>query len=89
VDRDPDLLSALEERVATAPERSRTIAQERLAEHRSWVEQRRADGKEPGYEAEQYDFAVNTKQEQRIQFYAVDAVTATDDGFRAVHEPVE
>ncbi|KOX93752.1 DNA-methyltransferase [Haloarcula rubripromontorii] len=89
VDRDPDLLSALEKRVATAPERSRTIARERLADHRSWVEQRRADGKEPGYEAKQYDFAVNTKQEQRIQFYAVDAVTATDDGFRAVHEPVE
>ncbi len=55
VDRDPDLSSALEERVATAPERSRTIAQERLAEHRSWVARRRADGNEPRYEAEQHD----------------------------------
>ena len=89
VDRDPDLLSALDDRVATAPERSRTIARERLADHRSWVKQRRADGKEPGYKAEQYDFAVNTKQEKRIQLYAVDSVTGTEDGFRAVHEPVE
>ncbi len=64
-DRDPDLLSALEERVATA--RSVLEPSLRSVSLRSLrVAQRRADGKEPGYEAEQYDIAVNTKQEQRI-----------------------
>ncbi|WP_424000077.1 DNA-methyltransferase [Haloarcula salina] len=89
VDRDPDLLAALDRRVADAPERSRSVARERLDAHREWVERRRADGKEPGYEAEHYDFAVNTKQERRVRFYAVESVEATDEGFHVVHEPVE
>ena len=88
-DRDDDLLSALDERVESAPDRSQEIARERLADHREWVAQRRADGKEPGYEAEHYDTAVNTKQERRIRFYAVDEVERTDAGYRATHSPVD
>ncbi|WP_372480498.1 site-specific DNA-methyltransferase [Halomicrobium sp. HM KBTZ05] len=88
-DRDADLLSALGDRVEDAPERSRAITQRRLADHCEWVQQRRADGNEPGYEAEHYDTAVNTKQERRIRFYGVDGVERTDEGYRATHSPIE
>ncbi len=89
IERDADLLAALDDRVDRVGERSRRIAEERLDAHREWVTERRADGKEPGYEAENYDFAVNTKQERRIRFYAVDEVTRTDEGYRVTHTPVE
>ena len=89
VERDADLLAALDDRVDRVGERSRQIARERLDAHREWLTQRRADGKEPGYDAEYYDFAVNTKQERRIRLYAVDAVERTDEGYRVSHVPVE
>ena len=89
VERDEELLDALDERVDRVGERSREIARNRLDAHREWVGERRADGKEPAYEAEHYDFAVNTKQERRIRLYAVDAVDRTDDGYRVTHVPVE
>ncbi|MDS0277418.1 site-specific DNA-methyltransferase [Halomicroarcula sp. S1AR25-4] len=89
VERDPDLVRALAERVERLPDRSERLARERLADHREWVEQYRDAGKEPGYEAEHYDFAVNTKQERRIRLYAVDGVERTDEGYRVTHTPVE
>ena len=89
VERDRELLNALDDRVEGVAERSRRIARDRLNAHREWVSERRAEGKEPGYEAEHYDFAVNTKQERRIRLYAVDEVHHTDEGYRLRHEPVE
>ncbi|WP_324759224.1 DNA-methyltransferase [Haloarcula sp. GH36] len=89
IDRDPDLLSALDDRVETAPARSREIGRERLDDHREWVHRQRDDGDEPGYTAEFYDFPVNTKQERQIRFYAADTVEGTDDGYRVTHVPVE
>jgi len=89
VDRDGDLLTALDERVNDIGSRSRSIARRRLEAHHEWLTDRRADGKEPGYEAEHYDFAVNTKQERRIRLYAVESVAATEDGYRVEHAPVE
>ncbi|MFC6974232.1 site-specific DNA-methyltransferase [Halomicroarcula sp. GCM10025709] len=89
VDRDPELLAALAGRVETAPDRSREIARDRLADHREWVTNRRADGGEPGYDAAHYDFPVNTKQERQIRLYGVDSVEGTEDGYRATHVPVE
>ncbi|MBX0321870.1 site-specific DNA-methyltransferase [Halomicroarcula sp. F13] len=89
VERDPDLVRALAERVDRLPDRSERLARERLADHREWVEQYRDRGNEPGYEAEHYDFAVNTKQERRIRLYAVDGVERTDEGYRVTHAPVE
>ncbi|PSP93734.1 modification methylase [Halobacteriales archaeon QS_4_62_28] len=88
-DRDDGLLDALDDRVDRAPEQSRVIAQQRLADHREWIQERRAAGEEPGYEAEHYDTAVNTRQERQIRFYAVEDVIRTDDGYRATHSPVE
>ncbi|WP_225333380.1 DNA-methyltransferase [Halomicrobium urmianum] len=88
-ERDEGLLEALADRVDGVADRSRAIARRRLSDHREWVRQRRADGKEPGYEAEHYDVAVNTRQERRIRLYAVEDVAETDDGYRATHAPVE
>ena len=89
IERDAELLAALDDRVDRVGDRSRRIARDRLDAHREWVTRRRADGKKPRYEAEHYDFAVNTKQERRIRFYAADDVTRTDEGYRVTHTPVE
>ena len=89
VERDADLVAALDRRVADVPERSARMARDRLTAHREWVRARREAGEEPGYEAEHYDFAVNTRQEERIRLYAVDEVEATDEGYRAIHAPIE
>jgi len=89
IERDTELLAALDDRVDRVDERSRRIATRRLDAHREWVAKRRADGSEPGYEAEHYDFAVNTKQERRIRLYAVDDIDRTDEGYRVTHTPVE
>ena len=88
VERDTELLAALDDRIEHIGERSRRLARDRLDAHREWVTERRADGKDPGYEAKHYDFAVNTKQERRIRLYAVDSVEPTDEGYRARHTPV-
>ena len=87
-DRDDDLLSALDDRIDDAPRRSREITERRLADHDEWVDERCAEGKEPGYEAEHYDTLVNTKQERHIRFYAVDEISRTEEGYRATHAPV-
>jgi site-specific DNA-methyltransferase (cytosine-N4-specific) len=89
VERDPELVAALDDRVARVPDRSTRLARDRLAAHCEWVERRREAGKDPGYEAVHYDFAVNTKQERRIRLYAVDEVQQTDEGYRARHTPIE
>jgi site-specific DNA-methyltransferase (cytosine-N4-specific) len=88
-DRDDDLLSALSARVDAAPQRSREIVRRRLDDHFEWVEERLADGKEPGYEAQHYDTLVNTKQERRLRLYAVEEVERTSEGFAATHVPIE
>jgi DNA modification methylase len=88
VERDADLAAAFADRVEDVPERSRTIAGERLDAHREFVAERREAGEEPGYDAEHYDFPVVTKQERRLRLYAVESVTETDAGYRATHEPV-
>ncbi|WP_254273689.1 DNA-methyltransferase [Haloarcula marina] len=89
VERDPDLVAALADRVEGVPDRSERLARERLSDHRAWVDQYRDQGNEPNYEAEHYDFPVNTKQERRIRLYAVDSVERTGEGYRVTHAPVE
>ena len=89
VERDESLLSALDDRVDAIGDWSRRIARDRLDAHREWVTERRGEGKEPGYEAKHYDFAVNTKQERRIRLYAVDGVERTDEGYRVTHTAIE
>ena len=84
---DPELGSAIEERVRRAPVVSREWAERRLADHRAYVASRDAD--EFAYEAEHYDLPVMTAQEAGIRLYAVDVVEGADGRFVAAHSPVE
>ena len=93
VERDPDLAATFDERAGEAPALSASLARERLDRHREFVAERRADGDEPAYEAEHYDFPVVTKQERRIRLYEATDVTresATADRRRYVarHDPI-
>jgi site-specific DNA-methyltransferase (cytosine-N4-specific) len=93
VERDPDLAATFDERASEAPDLSASLTRDRLARHREFVAERRADGDSPAYEAEHYDFPVVTKQERRIRLYETTGVTresATADRRRYVarHEPV-
>ncbi|WP_276260286.1 DNA-methyltransferase [Haloglomus litoreum] len=93
IERDPDLVRAFDERVADAPALSTDLAQERLDRHREFVAERRADGDEPSYDAEHYDFPVVTKQERRLRLYETTAVTREDASadrrrYVASHDPV-
>ena len=88
VEREPALVEAFDERVRTAPERSRAVAQERLAAHRQFLAER---DDPPNYEAEHYEFGVVTKAERRIRLRAVDDVERTEAdprSYRATHTPV-
>jgi site-specific DNA-methyltransferase (cytosine-N4-specific) len=88
-ERDETLRSALDDRTAEAPARSRTVAGDRLRRHREWATQRADDGEPPGYESVHYDVPVMTKQERQIRLYTVEDVEATEDGFGATHVPIE
>jgi site-specific DNA-methyltransferase (cytosine-N4-specific) len=85
VERDPGFADAFAERIHAARELSRELARDRLSAHRSFVQE--ADTLD--YEAEHYDTPVRTKQERRIRFYEVTAVSETDVGWRATHRPYE
>ncbi|KAB1196987.1 MULTISPECIES: site-specific DNA-methyltransferase [Haloferax] len=89
-DLDAGLVSAFEDRIDDAEERSRTEVERRLDDHRSFVADR---DDRPGYEAEHYDFPVVTKQERNIRLYAVSSVTKTQSGedrlFTVEHEPID
>ncbi|WP_460921112.1 DNA-methyltransferase [Salinarchaeum chitinilyticum] len=89
IERDPDLIRAFEQSVDAVPARSRDVADDRLAAHRQFVEERRAEGDDLGYDAEHYDVPVRTKQERRIRLYDVTGVERSAAGFRCRHEPTD
>ena len=89
VERVPEFADVFDERVRTAPDLSREVLRRRFEDHREFVRETRDEGGDLGYEADHYDTRVRTKQERGIRFYTVEAVTETDDGYRASHEPVE
>jgi DNA modification methylase len=68
-------LAAIEE---FADEKNR----ERLQSHREF-----AEGEELGYEAENYDFDVKTKQERELQLYTVAGYRREGDRYVVRHEP--
>jgi DNA modification methylase len=86
---DGDLRAAFADRLEGLPERSTERASERLAAHREWVSQRRADGDDLGYEAVHYDTAVRTKQERQLRLYTVADVASMPEGYAVEHEPFE
>jgi DNA modification methylase len=86
---DEEFTEVFDERASDAPEFSRSVVRKRLNDHREFVAEKREEGEDLKYEAENYDFPVTTKQEKPLQFYSVESVEETADGYRAVHNPVD
>ncbi len=84
-----EFVSVFDDRVSTVDELSREVARTRLADHRAFVAERRADGDGFEYQAEHYDVPVVTKMERNIRLYAVDAVESLEDGYRVEHAVFE
>lgn len=86
---DDEFTGVFEGRVEDVPTFSQTVIQQRLDDHRDFVEKKLESGDELKYEAQNYDFPVTTRQEKPIQFYSVRTVEENTNGYRAIHEPVE
>lgn len=86
---DEEFMQLFEERVEEVPKYSREVIKKRLDDHKEFVEQRLAEGKDFKYEAENYDFPVTTKQEKPIQFYSASELRKTNASYEVTHEPVE
>jgi DNA modification methylase len=84
-----EFVQVFEERVENVPKYSREVIEQRLDDHKEFVEQQLAGGEDFKYEADNYDFPIITKQEKPIQFHSVSEVRKTDYGYEASHEPVE
>jgi hypothetical protein len=78
-----------DERVSEAPITSREVIQQRLDDHRTFVEHKLESDGDFSYESEQYNFPVTTKQEKNLQFYSVSDTEQTKEGYKAVHAAVE
>jgi len=83
-----EFVQVFDERIAEARDLSRDVIRKRLDDHREFVTGKREAGDGFEYEAENYDFPVTTKQERSLQLYSVESVDDTDEGYRAVHEPI-
>jgi DNA modification methylase len=86
---DDEFVKVFRDRLDEIPALSRTVLEQRLADHRAFVDEKQAAGEELKYQAETYDFPVTTKQEQTIQFYSVADIEETAGQYRATHDPVD
>jgi DNA modification methylase len=84
-----EFAEVFDDRLGDVCEFSRSVARERLARHREFVADVRADGESLDYESEYYEFPVRTRQERRLRLYEVSEIDETDAGYRAIHRPVE
>jgi DNA modification methylase len=73
-----------DDRVAEVESLADEVNRKRLADHREFA----ADA-ELGYEAENYDFEVKTRQERQIQLYTVDECRQEGDRYVVSHEPFD
>jgi DNA modification methylase len=73
-----------DDRLAEIEEFAEQKARERLDDHREF-----AEGRDLGYEAENYDFRVKTKQERQLQFYTVDGYERDGDHYVVSHRPFD
>lgn len=84
---DDGFVEAFDDRATDVTALSRRVADERLDEHRAFIDRRRSAGESFEYRADNYDFPVRTKQERGIQLYTAEAIEETDSGYRVRHEP--
>jgi len=89
VELEPEFREVFDDRIKALPAISRTVARERLARHREFAAEARADGDEFDYEATHYDVPVRTKQERELRLRCVTAVSRDGDRYLVEHEPVE
>ncbi len=76
------------ERLSNLQELSREVVTDRVDDHEDFVERRSADGVTFEYDAEHYDFAVTTKQEQPIRLYTVSDIESRGHEYVVAHEPM-
>lgn len=84
-EREEAFTDVFDERVGDVRTLSRSIIDERLARHRTFVSERREAGEEPDYRAKRYDLPVVTEQERDIRFTVVTEVERRDDRYVATH----
>jgi DNA modification methylase len=103
VEREPAFAEVFDDRLADVASLSRRVARDRLAAHREFVADHRAEGGEFGYEATHYGLPVKTRQEESLRLYAITDVreretnrsegeTGSEGGgtsYRVSHVPVE
>ena len=73
-----------DDRLAEIEEFADEKARDRLDAHREF-----AAGQQLGYEAENYDFQVKTKQERELQLYTVDEYEKSGDHYVVDHRPFD
>lgn len=84
---EPGFKTVFDDRVEDIEALSRSVIDQRLESHRRFIQGRIASGKPPEHESVHYDFPVMTRQETKLQFYAVNQVEALDSGYRVRHVP--
>lgn len=89
VELDPTLRSRFNERVASAPELSETIGQERLEAHHAFVERERADGGSFAYHCDPLDVPVKTAQEEAMQLFVIESMREEGSTYRVKHRPLD
>lgn len=85
---DESFISEFDQRLETVAERTATTVGRRLAAHESFIADRQANGETVGYEAENYEFSVMTKQEQPIRFYRIEHIEHKEGSYRVSHTPL-
>ncbi|WP_408958226.1 DNA-methyltransferase [Natrinema sp. 74] len=88
VELEDAFLELFDERVDEVPALSRSVGRARLERHRSFVEQRQAEGESLEYEADHYEMPVVTKMERGIRLREVRSIDRTDDGYQVGHAPL-
>ena len=82
-----EFTDVFENQISDARELAYRTIENRVDRHEEFVSQRRADGKEFKYDAENYSFPVITKQEKQLQLHTVDSVEQVADGYLVTHSP--
>ncbi|MFB6069433.1 MAG: site-specific DNA-methyltransferase [Halanaeroarchaeum sp.] len=82
VDVDPAMVAGFDPAVEDVASLAERVSRERLADHRAFVADR---DEPPGYEAENYETRVVTKQERGIRLPTIETVETTGAGWRVEH----
>ena len=88
IEIDPSLREVIHQHLSQAPDVAETWNRQRIESHQEYLDEAKEAGTSLSYTAEVYDMPVRTAQEEEIQFYSIDEMVETDDGYRVLHEPL-